>query len=450
MMISKDVGREMKTVGYKLRVQYWPIDKVKPYQNNPRNNDEAVEYVANSIREFSFQQPLVVDSDGTIIAGHTRLKAAKLLGMETVPVVVADNLTPAQVNAYRLADNKVAEAATWDMEALAVELDGLEIDFDMTMFDFEESEFNFGGSDSEQTETFEDEIPDDSPSRVSPGDVWQLGRHTLMCGDSTDPESVSRLMGGARAELLFTSPPYADMRTYNGGKELSTELLARFIPAYAPHCEYQAVNMGIKRQDHEIVQYWDDYIASAHDAGLKLMAWNVWDKMMCGSVGQQMSFVPIRHEFIFVFGTKDRPLNKTWEKKPENIGRFNPKRRRNADGTMSKLHSTRGSVGDVSNPYKEMESVVSVMVETGAIREKHPAVFPVGLPAEYIKAFTDEGDVVAEPFGGSGTTLIACEQLGRECRCMELDPSYCDVIIERWQNLTGETARKVDTDGQAD
>lgn len=122
---------------YKLRVQYWPIDKVKPYPNNPRNNDDAVEYVANSIREFSFQQPLVVDSEGTIIAGHTRLKAAKRLGMETVPVVVADNLTPAQVNAYRLADNKVAEAATWDMEALAVELEGLEVDFDMTMFDFD-------------------------------------------------------------------------------------------------------------------------------------------------------------------------------------------------------------------------------------------------------------------------------------------------------------------------
>jgi hypothetical protein len=124
-------------MSHKLKVQYWPIDKVKPYPNNPRNNDDAVEYVANSIREFSFQQPIVVDSEGTIIAGHTRLKAAKMLGMETVPVVVADNLTPAQVNAYRLADNKVAEAATWDMEALSVELEGLEVDFDMTMFDFD-------------------------------------------------------------------------------------------------------------------------------------------------------------------------------------------------------------------------------------------------------------------------------------------------------------------------
>lgn len=120
-----------------LRVQWVPIDDITPYPNNPRNNDEAVEYVANSIREFGWQQPIVVDTDGTIIAGHTRLKAAKRLGMETVPVVVADSLTPAQVNAYRLADNKVAEAATWDMEALAVELEGLEVEFDMTMFDFD-------------------------------------------------------------------------------------------------------------------------------------------------------------------------------------------------------------------------------------------------------------------------------------------------------------------------
>ena len=134
---TEPMREDTSGMSHKLKVQYWPIDDVHPYPNNPRNNDEAVEYVANSIREFSFQQPLVVDTDGTIIAGHTRLKAAKMLGMETVPVVVADNLTPAQVNAYRLADNKVAEAATWDMEALAVELEGLEVDFDMAMFDFD-------------------------------------------------------------------------------------------------------------------------------------------------------------------------------------------------------------------------------------------------------------------------------------------------------------------------
>lgn len=362
---------------------------------------------------------------------------------KTVPVVVADNLTPAQVNAYRLADNKVAEAATWDMEALAVELEGLEVDFDMTMFDFEESEFDFGGLGGEPTEIVEDEVPEDAPSIVQKGDVWQLGRHRLMCGDSTNQDNVDMLMNGVRAELLFTSPPYADMRTYNGDKELSTELLARFIPAYVSFCEYQAVNLGIKRKDHEIVPYWDDYIASAHSAGLKLMAWNVWDKGECGNVASQSNIVPIRHEFIFVFGTEDKPLNKTWEKKTGAVDHEVRTTRRQADGSLKV-----SSKGDMSSPYKEMESVLLCTPVKGNYGENaHPAPFPVGLPTEYIKSFTDEGDVVAEPFGGSGTTLIACEQLGRECRCMELDPHYCDVIIERWQNLTGETARKVESDG---
>lgn len=141
----------------KTRIQWRPIDEVRPYPNNPRHNDDAVEYVANSIREFGWQQPIVVDTDGTIIAGHTRHKAAKMLGMDTVPVVVADNLTPAQVNAYRLADNKVAEAATWDMEALAVELEGLEVDFDMTMFDFDEIGFEPSFDDVE-----DEQKPDES------------------------------------------------------------------------------------------------------------------------------------------------------------------------------------------------------------------------------------------------------------------------------------------------
>lgn len=154
---TEPMREDTSGMSHKLKVQYWPIDDVHPYPNNPRNNDDAVEYVANSIREFSFQQPLVVDSEGTIIAGHTRLKAAKRLGMETVPVVVADNLTPAQVNAYRLADNKVAEAATWDMEALAVELEGLEVDFDMTMFDFDEIGFEPSFDDVE-----DEQEPDES------------------------------------------------------------------------------------------------------------------------------------------------------------------------------------------------------------------------------------------------------------------------------------------------
>lgn len=149
---TEPMREDTSGMSHKLKVQYWPIDDVHPYPNNPRNNDDAVEYVANSIREFGWQQPIVVDTDGTIIAGHTRHKAAKLLGMDTVPVVVADNLTPAQVNAYRLADNKTSEAATWDIEALSVELEGLEIDFDMTEFGFDATEFSIATQEREDVE----------------------------------------------------------------------------------------------------------------------------------------------------------------------------------------------------------------------------------------------------------------------------------------------------------
>ena len=275
-----------------------------------------------------------------------------------------------------------------------------------------------------------------------------------MCGSSTDPSDVARLMDGVKDAFLFTSPPYADMRDYNGDKDLSVPNLAQFIGAYAPYCEFQAVNLGIKRTSSEIVTYWDDYISAAHDAGLKLMAWNVWDKGMCGSIGQQMALVPIRHEFIFmfaqhdftfVFGSYEKTLNKTWEKRPENVYErsMKPRMRRNVDGTM-RVDSF--GQGDTSNPYKEMESVIRVTPETDSkVCQKHPAPFPVQLPAEYISAFTPKHvGVVAEPFCGSGTTIVACEQLGRACRAMELDPTYCEVAIQRWEALTGETARRVD------
>jgi DNA modification methylase len=184
------------------------------------------------------------------------------------------------------------------------------------------------------------------------------------------------------------------------------------------------------------VQYWDDYIAKAKECGYKLLAWNVWDKTKCGSIGNQSAFFPIRHEWIFVFGTEFFEINNTWKKADASIKTGSKARRvRQADGTM-KVSST----GDLSNPYKQMESVIQILPEQGEIIKEHPATFPVQLPAEYIKAMTNEGDSVIEPFGGSGSTLIACEQLNRKCYMCELDPHYCDVIINRWEQLTGQEA----------
>jgi DNA modification methylase len=246
-------------------------------------------------------------------------------------------------------------------------------------------------------------------------------------------------MDGVKADMLFTSPPYSDMREYNGGKDLSVSNISKFIGAYRPYTDYQCVNLGIQRKDHEIVQYWDEYIAKAKECGYKLLAWNVWDKTMAGSIGQQSAFFPIRHEWVFVFGTEFFEINETWEKKDKSIDRKSNKRKvRQPDGTTK--YST---IGDTTNKYKQMESVVAICSECGKIRALHPATFPVQLPAEYIKAMTNEGDSVIEPFGGSGSTLIACEQLNRKCYMCELDPKYVDVIIDRWEKFTGQKAVKL-------
>lgn len=414
-----------------MKIKQMRISELKPYPKNPRINDGAVNAVAASIREFGWKQPLVVDKDGVIVAGHTRYKAAQKLGIEEVPVVVADDLTPEQVKAYRLADNKTAELAEWDFSKLEEEL--AELDFDM-------SEFGFDDIDTpDPVEVREDDYDIDAPvePKAQLGGLWQLGRHRLLCGDSTDTDAVDRLMGGQKAKMLFTSPPYSDMREYNGNKDLSVDTLVRFISTYRPYTNYQCVNLGIQRKEHEIVQYWDSYIAEAKSAGYKLLAWNVWDKMECGSIGQQSAFFPIRHEWIFVFGTEFFEINRTWEKADASINRKEKKRAvRQPDGSMR--YST---IGDTSNKLKQMESVLSLYPElNNEVCSVHPATFPVGLPAEYIKAMTQEGDNVIEPFGGSGTTLIACEQLNRRCYMMELDPHYCDVIIDRWEKLTGEQA----------
>ena len=407
------------------------ITEIKPYEKNPRKNDEAVKYVAESIKQFGFKVPIVIDSQNIIVAGHTRWKAAKKLGLSEVPCIVADDLNDEQIKAFRLADNKVSEKAEWDFELLSDELEDL-FDFDMSVFGFDDVQ-----EDEEPQEVSEDDFePDTAPEpRAKLGDIYQLGNHRLMCGSSTNIEDVEKLMDGSTAKMLFTSPPYSDMREYEGGKDLSVDNIAMFIATYRPFTEYQCVNLGIQRKENDIVQYWDEYIKIAKESGYKLLAWNVWDKLMCGSIGQQSAFFPIRHEWLFVFGTEFFEINQTWEKKEESIKDSRSRKVRQADGSM-KYSST----GITSNKYKQMESVLPMHAELGSIRSLHPATFPVGLPGEYIKAMSDVGDIVIEPFCGSGTTLIACEQLDRRCYGMELEPKYVDVIIDRWEQFTGEKA----------
>ena len=273
--------------------------------------------------------------------------------------------------------------------------------------------------------------------RTKPGDLWKLGNHRLLCGDSTNPEDVSKLMDGQKAKILFTSPPYSDMRDYNGGKDLSVSHLAKFIQAYRPYTDYQCVNLGIQIKNKVIVPYWNDYIESAESAGYELRAWNIWDKFEAGTIGAQQRFFPTEHEFIFVFGLDIFELNKTIPKLTVDNERTQTYRQK--DGTLK-----RSPKGDTSGRFKKIGSVLrSLPVKDNSNKGYHPAAFPFDLPSNYIQAMTDKGDGVIDPFCGGGTTLLVCEGLKRKCFAMELDPQYCDVILSRWERMTGEKVEKI-------
>ena len=414
------------------------IKDLKPYPKNAKkHSDEQITKVSNSIKSFGWQQPLVISNNNDIIIGHARLLAAKRLKMNTVPCVIAEGLTQEEMNALRLADNKTNESE-WDIDILKDELSNI---FDMNMADFGfdiNSISAIQQDDINTIEITEDEYDKEPPiiPKTKRGNVYKLGKHRLVCGDSTNVNDVDLLMNKQKGRILFTSPPYSDMRTYGGDKDISIDNLINFIDVYKKYTDYQCINLGIQRKEYEIVQYWDAYIEKAKQCGYKLLAWNIWNQINSGSIGLQHAFFPICHEWVFVFGTKYYDINCTWDKKDRDLRTVNTRRQKDGSTKYS-------AVGDTSNPLKKMTSVLSLYSEKGPIREDHPAVFPIGFPAEYVKAMTDINDIVIEPFGGSGSTLIACEQLNRACYIMELDCGYCDLIVDRWEEFTKQKAELI-------
>ena len=407
-----------------MKVHKVKISEVKTNPKNPRLiKDDKFRKLVKSIQEFPQMlelRPIVVDENNIVLGGNMRLKACKEAGLKEVYIVKAENLTDLQKDEFIVKDN--VGFGEWDWDMLANEWDtekldewGLDLPVDLAV--------------AEELEAEEDdyEIPNEINTDIVLGDLFEIGEHRLLCGDSTDSDQVAKLMNGEKAELLFTSPPYSDMREYNGEKDLSVDNLAEFIPTWMPFVEYQVVNLGIQRKDNDIVQYWDSYIDKARSCGYKLMAWNVWHKSSV-SVGQQSAFIPIYHEWIFVFGTKFKDINRTWQREQKATSK-NKRKVRQADGSMKE--STIGK----QEAMKEMESVFSSNVELGEIRSKHPATFPIELPSEYIKSITNENDIIVESFLGSGTTMVASHQLKRKCYGMELDPKYCQVIIDRMRKL---------------
>lgn len=385
-----------------MQVQSMKIDEVKPYPNNPRDNDGGVDAVANSIKEFGWQQPIVVDKDNVIIVGHTRYKAAKKLKMNKVPVVVASNLSDEQVRAYRLADNKTGELTDWDMNLLDDELGDI-ADIDMSDFGFD---LDIPEDDEEvQEDDFDDEVPEEPKSKL--GQIYQLGRHRLMCGDSTNPEMVKKLVGGVQCDLLLTDPPY------NVGYEGK-----------------QSSKMTIKndrQEDDKFYKFLFDAFSVAKDnlkQGASFYIWYSSSEVVNFTNAANNSGLSVRENLI-------------WEKNNIVLGR--------QDYQWKHEPCLYGWVeGGSHSWYSDRKQTTVMHFDKPQRADLHPTMKPVALFDYQIKNSTKSGDVVLDLFGGSGTTIMACEQDGRNACVMEFDPKYVDVIIKRWEDFTGKKAELIE------
>ena len=365
-----------------MNIKQYKIKDLTPYSNNPRINDQAINAVAASIQEFGFKVPIVVDKNNVIITGHTRLKAAKKLGMKEVPVILADDLTPDQVKAFRLADNKTGELAIWDFEKLEAELD--EIDMDMEDFGFDEVETETEGL------TDEDEVPEDVEPVCQLGQLWTLGRHRLLCGDAYNKDELDLLMDGKKVDMVFTDPPYGISVVGKNGN-IGKGVLAKegtYRPVIGDDKDYDPSHLfGLSEM---IVVWGANYFSNKLPRG----QWIVWDKD--------------RPE-----GTTFSDCELAWT---------------NRDGIAVKKYKCTWN-----GMVREGESGLRF----------HPTQKPIKVCVEIISDFSDDSDIVLDLFLGSGSTLIAAEKTNRKCYGMEIDPHYCDVIIKRWEDFTGNKSELI-------
>lgn len=375
------------------KIEWRSVETLIPYAKNARtHSDEQVAQIAGSIKEFGFNNPVLVDKENSIIAGHGRLMAARKLGMDKVPVVVLEHLTESQRKAYVLADNRIALNSGWDTSMLSLELQDLKDDIDLSLLGFDPDELDALLNPIEETEglTDEDAVPDvPEEPKTKLGDIYILGNHRLMCGDSTSIDAVDKLLDGERPDMVFTDPPYnidyqgvKDKRDKIKNDKMSDEAFKDFLMQSLYSCETMYVCCSW--------QYAHLFKEAMEAIGRKPKAMIVWDKV---NPAQHLDKYFKQHELIFYYG--DFGGHKTLR-------------------------------GDVWTLKRQKNTV-------------HPTMKPV----ELIElALQDQADkrIVLDIFGGSGSTLIACEKLGRKARLMELDPKYCDVIVQRWEEFTGKKA----------
>lgn len=413
------------------------IDTLKFDPANARKHDERnIKAIMDSLRMHGQRKPVVLYSD-MIVAGNGTVAAAKRLGWTEVWVNNDPFESLEAAKAYALQDNRSAELAAWDDVQLCDTLTELkEAGWDLEQIGFDDSDLKDLIEKPQGTDglTDADEVPEVGQNEygVKRGDIWQLGSHRLMCGDSTESDDIEKLFEGSRADFCFTSPPYSDQRDYNGSKDLSTKKIAQFLKA---PCDLFAVNLGMQRKDREVYPYWDDYITAAKDFGHKFLSWNIWNKGEAGSIGNQTAMFSIIHEWVFVFG-KYKELNKTIENKTAGY-LCDHRSIRQKDGKTKKSKESK------INTHSQLRTIFDCTPQKARDDINHPARFPVEFAEGYIEACSSNGNIVYEPFTGSGSTLIACEKTGRKCYGMELDENYCSVIIKRWEDFTGKKAEKI-------
>ena len=417
-------------------LKYLNVDDLVPYENNPRNNDGAVDYVAKSIEEFGFKVPIVVDKNNIVVAGHTRLKASKKLGLEKVPVIIANDLSDEKIKAFRIADNKVGELATWEEKLLQAELDELIIQsVDMTEYGFTDEDFAEVENEAEEDD-YEEELPKEP--RTKYGEVYQLGSHRMMVGDATKEEDVAKLMDGEKLNLLVTDPPYNV--AYEGGTKDKLTIQndsmddAKFRAFLTD--AFKAANTAMEVGAAFYIWHADsegfNFRAAVNETGWLLKQTLIWVKS---------SIVLGRQDYQWIH----EPCLYGWKEGAAHYFTF--------DRTQATVIEDRPNLNKMSKDELKEYILASEEAQgpTTIIREKkptanreHPTMKPIKLLSRQVLNSSKKGQNVGDFFGGSGSTLITCEQLERNCYTMELDPRYADVIINRWEKLTGLEAELVE------
>lgn len=396
----------MSNIALQQKIEQWNLDLIRPYDKNPRNiTDKAIQKVAQSIREFGFQQPIVVDKQGVVIVGHTRLKAALSLGLKQAPVLVAD-LTEAKARAYRIADNRTHQEATWLDELLADELKALDdLDFDLSLTGFDDREIRNLLADEEELERAE-ETPEAPVNPVTQlGDVWIMGKHRIVCGDSTSATDVAKCLNGVEPHLMVTDPPY--------GVEYDSSWRETAMPEKNTSKGARGKVANDDQADWSGAwSLFSGHVAYVWHAGNK--AHIVAESLLSCDFDIRAQIIWAKHQFVIGRGHYHPHHEPCWYAV-----------RKGATGEWSGDRK-QSTLWQIDKPQKS---------ETGHSTQK-----PVECMRRPIMNNSSPGQAVYEPFSGSGTTIIAAEMTGRACHAIELNPAYVDVAVQRWQTFTGQQA----------